>query len=146
MLKPTVCNCTSSATLSSTISGCTPLSRLCFRQWQRLTQVLSYQLSQVWPPWASFGIYIRGNRWLTRIRFSLKRRRLVPLVKWIEHRVVCKPNFDIFISLTQTIEWLPVEFTYPRFSPCSEALEERKPPPYRPFRWGKYKWASRDTS
>ncbi|KAI5124771.1 hypothetical protein M0805_005405 [Coniferiporia weirii] len=35
-------------------------------------------------------------------------------------------------------EWSPVKFTYPAFPPCETLIENRKPSPYRPFRWGKY--------
>ncbi|KLO16388.1 hypothetical protein SCHPADRAFT_901620 [Schizopora paradoxa] len=30
------------------------------------------------------------------------------------------------------------DFTYPPIPICKDPLEQRKPPPYRPFRWGKY--------
>lgn len=36
-------------------------------------------------------------------------------------------------------EWKPVAYDYPKFEPCAEELASIKPPPYRPFRWGKYK-------
>ncbi|KAH8118502.1 hypothetical protein DFH11DRAFT_1567653 [Phellopilus nigrolimitatus] len=43
-----------------------------------------------------------------------------------------------FKTERQPEEWIPVNFTYPSFSPCGEALENREPSRYRPFRWGKY--------
>ncbi|KAH9482879.1 hypothetical protein JR316_0004979 [Psilocybe cubensis] len=35
-------------------------------------------------------------------------------------------------------EWIPVKFVYPPVEACTERLAERKPIPYRPFRWGAY--------
>ncbi|KAF7799083.1 hypothetical protein EIP86_010313 [Pleurotus ostreatoroseus] len=35
-------------------------------------------------------------------------------------------------------EWTPVAFRYPRIEPCLERLEDVKPIPYRPFKWGEY--------
>ncbi|KAJ3518428.1 hypothetical protein NM688_g9440 [Phlebia brevispora] len=35
-------------------------------------------------------------------------------------------------------EWTAVEFHYPRIEPFREKLEDIKPIPYRPFKWGEY--------
>ncbi|KAH7931382.1 hypothetical protein BV22DRAFT_1027620 [Leucogyrophana mollusca] len=35
-------------------------------------------------------------------------------------------------------EWTPQHFTYPPITPCPYPLEEVRPVPYRPFRWGEY--------
>lgn len=37
------------------------------------------------------------------------------------------------------VAWTAVEFDYPAVTPSKLQLQELKPPPYRPFRWGKYK-------
>ncbi|KIJ68855.1 hypothetical protein HYDPIDRAFT_125909 [Hydnomerulius pinastri MD-312] len=35
-------------------------------------------------------------------------------------------------------EWTPQRFEYPEITPCPHALQDVKPVPYRPFRWGEY--------
>lgn len=40
------------------------------------------------------------------------------------------------------VVWEPVDFSFPGFPPCKERLHDRKPSPYRPFRWGNYKYVS----
>lgn len=45
----------------------------------------------------------------------------------------------IHVNSLYGVEWTAVEFDFPKFSSCEVPLEARKPPPYRPFRWGKYK-------
>ncbi|PPQ77299.1 LOW QUALITY PROTEIN: hypothetical protein CVT25_010881 [Psilocybe cyanescens] len=44
---------------------------------------------------------------------------------------------DLLIDV-QILEWNPVNFRYPAIEACLEKLTERKPIPYRPFRWGAY--------
>ncbi|KAF9229842.1 hypothetical protein BS17DRAFT_772007 [Gyrodon lividus] len=34
--------------------------------------------------------------------------------------------------------WTPQAFKYPEITPCPHALQDMKPVPYRPFRWGQY--------
>ncbi|KAG6333198.1 hypothetical protein ID866_5889 [Astraeus odoratus] len=34
--------------------------------------------------------------------------------------------------------WTPQKFAYPHITPCTDALRDVKPIPYRPFRWGQY--------
>ncbi|KAH7916724.1 hypothetical protein BJ138DRAFT_995089 [Hygrophoropsis aurantiaca] len=35
-------------------------------------------------------------------------------------------------------EWTPQQFSYPSITPCPHRLEDVRPVPYRPFRWGEY--------
>lgn len=32
------------------------------------------------------------------------------------------------------------EFEFPRFDPCPDGVEDIKPVPYRPFRWGDFQY------
>ena len=53
---------------------------------------------------------------------------------------VCTSTLTTFT--TTPSDWKPIDFSYPKFSPCDVKLEDKPPLPYRPFRWGPYKSAS----
>ena len=107
-----------------------------------------------WSLGQSYGSVSTSNgreRGLTTLRYRHLRLRSityslhVPLIEILEVSCLFETVLFLYISgilliIVRFVEWEAVKFDYPKFEPNTTPLEEIKPPPYRPFRWGKYKY------